>query len=117
MRKRTNRIAVRLSDAELKRLNEMAAKTVLSREQFIRTMLTGYTIREAPPAPLTETIRLLRSAAGNMNSLADHSRFREVSDRELLLQTVEEIRTCVSAITERCMPVYKEGKENEKRND
>lgn len=117
MRKRTNRIAVRLSDAELKRLNDMATKTVLSREQFIRTMLVGYTIREAPPAPLIETIRLLRSAAGNMNSLADHSRFREVSDRDLLLQTVGEICTCVNAISERCMPVYKEGKRNEKRND
>lgn len=30
MRKRTNRIAVRLSDAELKRLNDMATKTVLA---------------------------------------------------------------------------------------
>ena len=60
MRKRTNKISIWLSDAELKRLNEMVGKTVFSREAFIRTMLAGYQIRAAPPAPLHETMRLLR---------------------------------------------------------
>lgn len=117
MRKRTNKISVWLSDKELNRLNTMVAKTIFSREEFIRTMLAGYTIREAPPAPLTETIRLLRSAAGQMNNMANHSMFKEVCDRDLLRNTAREISACTSAIMERCMPMYKEGKRNEKRND
>ena len=110
MRKRKNRVVVYFNDRELEKLNRMVERTVLSREQFIRDMLAGFSIREAPPAPLWETVCLLRRAAGNMNSLADQSRFREVSDRDLLLQTVDEIRSCTTAITEQCMPKFKEEK-------
>ena len=110
MRKRKNRVVVYFNDRELEKLNRMVERTVLSREQFIRDMLAGFSIREAPPAPLTETIRLLRSAAGIMSSMINRTIFREESDRELLLQTVDEIRSCTAAITEQCMPKFKEEK-------
>lgn len=51
-RTRNNKITVYLSDAELARLNAMVDKTVMNREQFIRAMIEGKTIMEAPPAPL-----------------------------------------------------------------
>lgn len=110
MRKRKNRVVVYFNDRELEKLNRMVERTVLSREQFIRDMLAGFSIREAPPAPLTETIRLLRSAAGVMSSMINRTIFREESDRELLLQTVDEIRSCITAITEQYMPKFKEEK-------
>ena len=110
MRKRKNRIEVYFNDRELERLNRMVDKTNLNREQFIREMLAGFSIREAPPAPLMETLRLLRSAAGNMSSMASRTMLREITDRELLLQTVNEIRTCANAISEQCMPIFKEEK-------
>lgn len=110
MRKRKNRVVVYFNDRELEKLNRMVERTVLSREQFIRDMLAGFSIREAPPAPLIETIRLLRSAAGIMSSMTNRTIFREESGRELLLQTVDEIRTCTTAITEQCMPRFKEKK-------
>ena len=110
MRKRKNRVVVYFNDRELEKLNRMVERTVLSREQFIRDMLAGFSIREAPPAPLTETIRLLRSAAGIMSSMINRTIFREESDRELLLQTVDEIRSCTTAITKQCMPKFKEEK-------
>ena len=40
-RTRNNKITVYLSDAELARLNAMVDKTVMNREQFIRTMIEG----------------------------------------------------------------------------
>ena len=127
MRKRKNRVVVYFNDHELEKLNRMVERTVLSREQFIRDMVAGFSIREAPPAPLwetvcflrraaappaplIETIRLLRSAAGIMSSMINRTIFREESDRELLLQTVDEIRSCTTAITEQCMPKFKEEK-------
>jgi len=75
MRKRKNRVVVYFNDRELEKLNRMVERTALSREQFIRDMLAGFSIREAPPAPLWETVRLLRSAAGNMSSMASRTRY------------------------------------------
>ena len=110
MRKRKNRVVVYFNDRELERLNQMVDKTNLNREQFIRDMLAGFSIREAPPAPLMETLRLLRSAAGNMSSMANRTMFREVTDRDLLLQTVSEIRDCTNAISKQCMQIFREEK-------
>jgi len=45
-----------------------------------------------------------------MSSMINRTIFREESDRELLLQTVDEIRSCTTAITEQCMPKFKEEK-------
>lgn len=110
MRKRTNKISIWLSDTELKRLNEMVGKTIFSREAFIRTMLAGYQIRAALPAPLHEAMRLLRNAGWEMKTMVDHCRFKEVEDRELLQKTVREISACTNAIMEQCLPMYKERK-------
>ena len=110
MRTRKNRVVVYFNDRELEKLNRMVARTNLRREHFIRDMLEGFSIREAPPAPLWETVRLLRSAAGDMSSMANRTMFREVTDRELLLKTVDEIRACTNAISKQCMPIFKEEK-------
>ena len=110
MRSRRHEIKLRLNDREYAWLNDMVERSIFSREEFLRMMLAGFSIREAPPAPLIETIRLLRSAAGIMSSMINRTIFREESDRELLLQTVDEIRSCTTAITEQCMPKFKEEK-------
>ena len=47
-RTRNNKITVYLSDVELVRLNAMVDKTIMNREQFIRAMIEGKTITEAP---------------------------------------------------------------------
>ncbi len=117
MRQRENKISIHLNDRELTKLNRMVSKSRLNREQFIRARLEGFSIREAPPAPLWETVCLLRRAAGNMNTIASHSMFKQVSDIELLRTTVEDIRLCLDQLVEQCMPVFKEVKFNEKRND
>ena len=49
MRTRDNKITVYMNDQELARLNALVDKTNLNREQFIRTMVEGLTIKEAPP--------------------------------------------------------------------
>ncbi len=48
MRKRTHEVKIRLDDAELDRLNKMAAKANCNREALLRAMLAGTTIRECP---------------------------------------------------------------------
>lgn len=46
--KRNHEIKIRLSDDELARLDDMVGKTVMSREAFVREMIAGFEICEAP---------------------------------------------------------------------
>ena len=68
-RTRNNKITVYLSNAELSRLNAMVDKTIMNREQFIRKMIEGKTITEAPPALLLQTVRMMKDV---LNELIDH---------------------------------------------
>ena len=113
MRARRNRINVWLTDRELDRLNGMVSKTSLNREQFIRDMLAGFSIREAPPAPLWETVCFLRRASSSLWNIQQHSMFRQVEDEELLRETLQELKLCASQLTEQCIPNFKEEKEHE----
>lgn len=60
MRTRDNKITVYMNDQELARLNALVDKTNLNREQFIRAMVEGLTIKEAPPAPLWQTVCMMK---------------------------------------------------------
>lgn len=48
MRTRTHEIKLRLNDEEYDRLNKMVERSIFSREAFLRHMLDGYEIQEAP---------------------------------------------------------------------
>ncbi len=110
MRTRKNRVVVYFNDRELERLNRMVERTVFSRERFIREMLAGFSIREAPPAPLWETVCFLRRAASALWNIQQHSMFRQVEDEELLRETLQELKLCASQLAEQCMPKFKEEK-------
>ena len=69
MRTRDNKITVYMNDQELARLNALVDKTNLNREQFIRAMVEGLTIKEAPPAPLWQTVCMMKQAAKDMNTV------------------------------------------------
>ena len=48
MRNRNNRIAVRVTNKEFDRINEMASKSIFPKEKLIRLIVTGYPIQEKP---------------------------------------------------------------------
>ena len=69
-RKRRHVIPLRLTEKELKHLNQLAAQSGLSREQLLRALIMGETIR---PRPCTHHEDLLRKVSGlcnNANQLA-----------------------------------------------
>lgn len=115
MRTRNNKVTVYMSDQELARLNALVDKTNLNREQFIRAMVEGQTIKEAPPAPLWQTVCKMKQAAKDMKDIADHSYFSEVSDEELLRKTVKDVQACVEEVTKLCFPEEREVNTNEIR--
>ncbi len=50
MRTRNNRIAVRVTNEDFNRLNEMVSKSVFSKEKLLRLIVAGYPIQEKPSA-------------------------------------------------------------------
>ena len=103
-RTRNNKITVYLSDAELARLNAMVDKTVMNREQFIRAMIEGKTIVEAPPAPLLQTVRMMKDAQFNIRRISENVLLSRPVDEELLRKTLEDMNTCVHEVMARCLP-------------
>ena len=116
MRTRNNKVTVYMDDRELARLNAKVDKTNLNREQFIRKMVEELTIAEAPPAPLWQTVCMMKQAAKDMKENADHSYFSEVSNEELLRKTVKDIQTCVEEVTKLCFPEEREVTRHESRS-
>lgn len=103
-RTRSNKITVYLSDVELVRLNAMVDKTIMNREQFIRAMIEGKTITEAPPAPPLQTVRMMKDAQFNIRRISEYALLSRPIDEELLRKTLEDINTCVQEVMARCLP-------------
>lgn len=104
MRKRTISFVLRLSETEHARLMKDVRRTGLSREAFLRALISGYAPKPLPPLDYHAMIRELRAIGNNLNQLAakahatghlDHASFQnEASD---LRRTVMQIREAVTA--------------------
>ena len=82
----------------------MVDKTIMNREQFIRKMIEGKTITEAPPAPLLQTVRMMKDAQFNIRKISEYALLSRPADEELLRKTLEDINTCVQEVMARCLP-------------
>ena len=69
-RNRTNTIKVRLTEDELKSLNEKVKLTGLSRENYIRALIEGHDIKALPPDTFHAVIFHLRHIGINLNQIA-----------------------------------------------
>jgi hypothetical protein len=70
MRKRDIRAQVWLNEAESQRLRDNAKKTGLSQENYLRSLINGYTPKELPPIDFYIMMRELRAIGSNINQLA-----------------------------------------------
>ena len=103
-RTRNNKITVYLSDAELERLNSKVDRTLLNREQFIRNMIEELTIVEAPPAPLWQTVIMMKDVTNSLKEISDRCLLSGKVDEDMLLNTIEDLQTCVEDVTNLCFP-------------
>lgn len=69
MRNRNNRIAVRLTNEEFDRINEMASKSIFPKEKLIRLIVEGYPIQEKPSDDYMQLFSALGKLATNMGAL------------------------------------------------
>ncbi len=70
MRKRDIRAQVWLNEAESQRLRDNAKRTGLSQENYLRSLINGYTPKELPPIDFYNMMRELHAIGGNINQLA-----------------------------------------------
>jgi len=70
MRKRNNRLCVRLSDDEYYIVTDRIQKTGLSKEAYIRSVLLGNIPREKPDERFYTLMKDLSGIANNANQLA-----------------------------------------------
>lgn len=70
MRKRNIRAQVWLNEAESRRLRDNAKRSGLSQENYLRSLVNGYTPKELPPVDFYNMIRELHAIGGNINQLA-----------------------------------------------
>ena len=70
MRKRANQSLFYLNDKELQLLNERVAKTGLSREAYLRSLIANTVPKELPPMQFFDVLRELRQLNVNMNQIA-----------------------------------------------
>lgn len=68
--KRNKEIKVRLSLIELENLNKCVKKTGLSREEYIRTLISGYVPSPRISDDVKEIIKQLRMIGNNLNQIA-----------------------------------------------
>lgn len=91
MRTRTHEIKVRLDDQELAHLDAMVAKTVQSREGFIRQILAGYQLVEAPSEDFRELTNQVTRLGNNINTMLFKLNTKGYTSLEQLQQAADEL--------------------------
>ena len=93
MRTRNKEIKVRFTEKELAELDAKVARTYLSRENYIRGVLAGYEIMEAPDVDARELIKQVLRVGTNLNHLVFLAQCQNFID-------VPELRKMANAIWE-----------------
>ena len=104
MQKRQFTIKIRLTKPELDHLNRLVKESRLSRESYIRMLVSGVIPRAAPSKELLETTKLLRNIANNINQVARIANRNGSLDTETyqsnyadLLNTIDQIMLMMQA--------------------
>ena len=70
MARRNRKIDLRLNDTEFERLNNDVQKTGLSREEYLRSLITHSPIKTMPSKNLVEVLKILQQINNSMNLLS-----------------------------------------------
>ena len=100
MNNRTVEIKVRLSQNEADALNKRVEKSRLSREAYIRQLITGYVPREAPPPDYYAMMRELYRIGTNLNQIAVKAHILNVMDAQRYDREVRKLEDTILKITE-----------------
>ena len=99
-RKRTVRVRLWLTDEEAAKLNEAVAKSGLSRETYLRTLINGFIPTNKPPLDFYKMMRELHSIGNNLNQIAQRANATGIIEVARYERNVTELRSVTTKITE-----------------
>lgn len=92
MRKREYRFEVRFTENEYHDFCDKVRETGLTGQEYIRRLVKGSVIKEAPPADLPYFIRELRRVGSNINQILKIANTMRLLDVPKLREALEETR-------------------------
>ena len=104
MRKRNKEIKVRFTEKELEELDAKVARTYLSRENYIRAVLAGYEIMEAPNVDARELMIQIRKVGTNLNHLVFLAQCQNFIDLPELRKVTNALWECNRAVLKAYTP-------------
>ena len=95
MRKRRNRLEVRLSDTEDSKLQQLMNDTGFNASQIIRSLIIGAEIKSRPPDIMPKVYRELSAIGNNINQIARVANHSQRVDND----DIKEIQTMFKNIS------------------
>ena len=84
MKRRNNKVTVRLTNAEKQHLEKQAYATGMNMEQFIRNLISGSNLRERPSEYWKEVVSQLSAIGNNINQIAHNTNItKNVNDKDM----------------------------------
>ena len=98
MDKRIYEIKVRLTAEEMAHLNQLVAASGLSRETYLRILISGVVPKEAPPPDFWAMMRELHAIGNNLNQIAVKANALNAIDAKHYDEGVQLFRNAVQNI-------------------
>ena len=101
MKRRNNKVTVRLTNAEKQHLEKQAYATGMNMEQFIRNLIAGSNLRERPSEYWKEVVSQLSAIGNNINQIAHNTNITKTvsnSDMERTLSLMGDVWNVVKGI-------------------
>lgn len=98
MRKRTNRVEIKLNDAEYAHLNNLVQESNLSRESYLRMCINGLIPKPSPSTELIETIGTLRQIAESLSDISKSVYTQNGIDESIYVQNFELLQSQINEI-------------------
>lgn len=100
MRKRNVAILFRLNRKEAEALDKKVKKSGLSREAYLRHLISGVVPRDAPPPDYYSMMRELHRIGNNLNQIAQKAHVLNVLDVQRYDRDIRMLEDAVKRITE-----------------
>lgn len=98
MRKRTNRVEIKLNDDELNHLNKLVKASNLSRESYLRMCINGLVPKPSPSTELIETIGILRQIAESLSDISKSVYTQNGIEESIYIHNFEQLQNQINEI-------------------
>lgn len=114
MSKRNHDLHLRLNDAEFEKLNRLVTQSGLSRESYIRQIISGLQPRNQPPPDYHSMMRQLFYCGNNLNQIARKAHGLGVIDGQKYDEAVLEFRSIIKQLNKAILEPEKLSHGNDK---